>query len=203
VIELLIVGGPLIVGGIISNIVSRDSEPSRLTYGLTTAWWKGAFVPDNPAITLSKMLDADANCELWESNQWDEIWSDNLGVRIEIPYRWRARIHLKKKDGRTQTLESSAYDDYVLSKAMNRWDKRSKRVKKMKAELDSQREIDDRITRNYIDTIEKVEKRILNSDAPVANELSEMLLAPHKKDETVPVPKASKRAKMYVERKVA
>lgn len=199
IIELMILGGGALCGstGLGKMITGHVPRP---IYSALVGWWWGSFAEDSPGAMMASMIESDLNCDVWSVRtdsyyntfhesyrKYDIIESENLHTRVEFnPRRSRCEMWLQDKKGKWHKHEVTAYEDYLLTDAKDRWKKRriqneANRVAKEHMDL-----VNERINQNYKDMLTMIEQRILNSDTTVTDpNLRALSPAP---EQPVPVP---------------
>lgn len=192
-IELIFLGGVLGIGSIITHVSAwgENGRFPRPTYGALVGWWYGAFTRPDAAMVIANMIDSDYNCETFKNfgtESFPTLTSESLKTRINIPITGLSELTIVGKDDKRIKYDVSMYDDYVLVMACKKWVKRNKEKEALKLESKCQEALDERINKNYIDTISMIEKRILNTNQETAPQLMAMLEAPPMPDETKKIP---------------
>jgi hypothetical protein len=158
----------------------------RPLYGALISWWYGGFAADTVATRSALMLDSDRNCDAWENvyGSDNELFNKTLGLKVWSPCtHGKCTVAIKSKDDKWINVPVTSYDDYLISKSIERWNERKKALALYKTHSEAAGLLEHRINLAYVDTIEMIDKRILNSGADTADELRAMLTPPEHPDE--------------------
>jgi hypothetical protein len=161
-----------------------DKAVSRPLYGALVSWWYGGFTDQTAASMAVTLIDSDRNCEAFaqkDEGGWQDdhiLYNASLRLRVAVWNSDKASVRIKCDKKGWIEVPVTTYDDYHLAKAMSRWRARQKELKFHRLHSSAANLLDHRINQNYIDMIEMVEKRILNSGADTAPELRAMLPSP-------------------------
>jgi hypothetical protein len=91
----------------------------------------------------------------------------------------RARLVLEDKKGKNNDYKITAYEDYLLCQAKDRWRKRKTHNEAKRVFNEHMDLVNERITQNYLDTLTMIESRILNSGPEITDpNLQALLPAP-------------------------
>jgi hypothetical protein len=190
IFELLLLGAPYLISELAGRV--NNGRMPRCNYAALVGWWYGSFAEESPGALLASMIDSDLNCDQWKLDH-DSVWvnsdcgyvkfdilkSNSYKATITYRLKGRAKLVLEDKQGKNNDYKITAYEDYLLSQAKDRWKKRkthneAKRVFKEHMDL-----VNERINQNYLDTLTMIENRILNSGTEVTDpNLQALLPAP-------------------------
>jgi hypothetical protein len=185
-VVFLATAGFLTLGGVSAHMSDIDRFP-RSIYGALVSWWYGGFSSNTAPLTISRMIDCDYACEAWcdkALNGWKSdlvISNPSLGVEITAGRIGKVAVLMTGagKDGvLTRRIPVSTYEDYQIYKSFKSWKKRKKKLSLERERVESSALLENRINHLYVDTIEMIEKRILDSTPETAPELRAMLPPP-------------------------